>query len=243
MKPDPETNLSEGEARPASPLAQAMAAAASLRKGARGSHVFEAIKTAIRDGQLRPGQRLRENDLAEQLGVSRTPVREALKTLVAHGLVSATHDGLVVRTLTPQEITELYTAWAELEGVAARQAALNARPSDVRLMRSICDRWNPDFTAERLGSINHDLHQAIYSASYNTFLHRALDAIDNSVALLGLQTYTDAERRATAGAEHLRIVEAIERRDAQGAADAAAGHIEQSEKVRFLLVGHRPSLS
>jgi DNA-binding GntR family transcriptional regulator len=230
--------------RPApAPLALVTETAQALRKGARGSHVFEAIKTAIRDGQLRPGQRLRENELAERLGVSRTPVREALKTLVAHGLVSTSPDGLMVRTLSPQEITELYTAWAELEGVAARQAALNARPTDIRLMRSICDRWDPDFTAERLGSINHSLHQAIYSASYNSFLHRALDAIDNSVALLGLQTYTDAGRRASAGAEHLAIVAAIERRDAQGAADAAAGHIEQSEKVRFLLVGQRPSLS
>lgn len=228
--------------RLAPPLAMMTAGAEALRKGVRGNLVFEAIKTAIRDGQLRPGQRLRENDLAEWLSVSRTPVREALKTLVAQGLVSSTHEGLVVRTLSAQEITELYTAWAELEGVAARQAALNARPPDIRLMRSLCDSWNPAYAPERLGSINHRLHQAIYTASCNSFLHRALDAIDNSVALLGLRTYTDVQRRAEAGAEHLAIVQAIERREPEAAAAAAAGHIEQSEKVRFLLVGQNAAL-
>jgi DNA-binding GntR family transcriptional regulator len=234
--------------RPALPDAAMAAGAApadnvqALRKGERGGLVLEAIKTAIRDGKLRPGQRLREIELAESLGVSRTPVREALKMLEAQGLVSSAIDGLVVKTLSPQETTELYTAWAELEAVAARQAAMHAKPSDVRLMRTLCEQWSPELPPQQLGSINHMLHQAIYAASYNSFLHRALDAIDNSVTLLGLQTYTDAQRRQSAGAEHLAIVEAIARRDPEAAAAAASGHIEESEKIRFHLVGQqRPS--
>ena len=211
-----------------------------LRKGSRVAIVCEAITNAIREGKLKPGDRLREYELAEWLGVSRTPVREALNRLEVQGLVHAAADGMMVTTLSGQQITELYTAWAELEGVAARQAALNARPADVRLMQGICEQWSADLTPERLGTLNHRLHQAIYAASYNIFLQRSLDGIENAVALLGLQTYMDAQRRAEAGAEHIAIVDAIARRDAGAAAAAASAHIEQAEKIRFLLVGQRP---
>ncbi|MEJ7931229.1 GntR family transcriptional regulator [Ramlibacter sp. AN1015] len=202
--------------------------------------VCDAITSAIRDGKLRPGDRLREHELAERLGVSRTPVREALKRLEVQGLVTPAGDGMTVTTLSPQQVTELYTAWAELEGVAAGQAALHARPADIQMMRSICEQWRPDLTPERLGTLNHRLHQAIYAASCNMFLQRSLDAIENAVALLGLQTYTYAQRREVAGAEHMAIVDAIARRDPAAAAAAARSHIVEAEKIRFLVVGQRP---
>jgi DNA-binding GntR family transcriptional regulator len=211
-----------------------------LRKGSRVGVVCEAITAAIRDGKLRSGHRLREHEIADWLGVSRTPVREALKRLEVQGLATPAADGMIVTTLSPQQVTELYTAWAELEGVAARQAALNAQPSDIRVMRGICEQWSPDLTPERLGTLNHRLHQAIYAASRNTFLQRSLDGIENAVALLGLQTYTYAQRREVAGAEHLAIVDAISRGDAPAAAAAATSHIEEAEKVRFFLVGRTP---
>lgn len=208
-----------------------------LRKGARVGAVCEAITQAIRSGKLQPGERLPEVEIADALGVSRTPVREALKRLEALGLIVPTSDGMKVRELSAQEVNELYTAWAELEGVAARQAALNARPADIELMRSICDQWTPALSPERLGVLNHRLHQAIYSASCNTFLQRALNEVENAVALLGLQTYVEQQRREQAGAEHREIVDAIARRDVEAAAAAASTHIEQAEKVRYLAVG------
>lgn len=214
----------------------------AMHKGTRVDLVCEAITQAIRDGKLRPGDRLREIDIAESLAVSRTPVREALKHLEALGLVVPSVGGMKVRALSAQQVNELYTAWAELEGVAARQAALNARPADIAVMRGICDQWSPDLTPERLGVLNHRLHQAIYAASSNTFLQRALDGVEHAVALLGLQTYIEQQRRAEAGAEHRAIVDAIARRDADTAAAAASSHIEQAEKVRFLAAGQGSSV-
>jgi len=211
--------------------------AETVHKGSRVHRVCEAITQAIRDGKLRPGDRLREVELAQTLAVSRTPVREALKRLEAMGLVVQAVDGMRVLALSARQVNELYTAWAELEGVAARQAALNARPADIALMRSICEQWSPDLTVERLGVLNHRLHQAIYAASANTFLQRALDGVENAVALLGLQTYVGQERREQAGAEHFEIVNAIARRDADRAAAVASRHIEQAEKVRYLTAG------
>ena len=210
------------------------------RQGARGNLVCETIKNAIREGKLMAGQRLREVDLAQWLGVSRTPVREALKMLEAQGLVTSAGDGLVITTLTPQEVAELYAAWSELEAVAARHASRNARPSDIKLMQVICDQWDPQLSPTELGHINHRLHQAIYESAHNIFLHRALDAIDDSLALLGLHTYSDPHRRAEAGAEHRAIVDAIARGDEEAAVAAASSHINQAEKLRFLLIGQPP---
>ena len=225
----------------ATPLGDQVELGRRNRRAARGNFVCEMIQNAIREGKLRSGQRLREADLAEWLGVSRTPVREALKMLEVQGLVSsASGDGLIIATLTQQEVSELYTAWSEMERIAARHAALHARPANIKIMQGICDQWSEDLSAIELGRLNHKLHQAIYTASHNIFLHRALNAIDNSLALLGLHTYSIPERRAEAGAEHLAIVNAIAQRDPEAAAAAAFRHIETSEKLRFSLIGQTP---
>jgi DNA-binding GntR family transcriptional regulator len=210
------------------------------RQGARGALVCDAIRSAIRNGQITSGQRLRETELANWLGVSRTPVREALKTLEAQRLVTAAGDGMVVRTLSAREVAELYTAWSELERVAARHAAMNASAADVKIMQVICEQWDARLSPVELGSINHRLHQAIYGAAHNAFLHRALDAIDDSLALLGLHTYSVAQRREQAGTEHHEIVDAIARRDPEAAAAAAARHIEHAEKIRLGLIAQEP---
>jgi len=238
---DPAAHDAALSERFAAPLGNQVELSGRNRRAARGNFVCDAIRNGIREGKLLSGQRLREADLAEWLGVSRTPVREALKMLEAQGLVSsASGDGLIIATLTPQEVAELYTAWSEMERIAARHAALHARPANIKVMQGICDQWSADLSAIELGRLNHKLHQAIYTSAHNIFLHRALNAIDDSLALLGLHTYSVPERRAEAGVEHLAIVDAIARRDPEAAAAAAFRHIETSEKLRFSLIGQLP---
>ena len=235
---DRDATLSE---RFALPLSDQVDLSTRSRRAARGNFVCDAVRNGIREGKLRSGQRLREADLAEWLGVSRTPVREALKMLEAQGLVSsASGDGLIIATLTPQEVAELYTAWSEMERIAARHAALHARPANIKVMQGICEHWSAELSAIELGRLNHQLHQTIYTSAHNIFLHRALNAIDDSLALLGLHTYSVPERRAEAGLEHIAIVNAIARRDPEAAAAAAFRHIETSEKLRFSLIGQFP---
>ncbi len=98
----------------------------------------ELIREAIVDGRLEPGRRLKEEELARELGISRTPIREALLMLQAEGLVDATPNrGAMVRVHTPEDLDDLYQLRALLEGYAARRAA--ARISDDRGRRS-CGR-------------------------------------------------------------------------------------------------------
>jgi DNA-binding GntR family transcriptional regulator len=103
----------------------------------------ELIREAIIDGRLAPGERLKEEELARELGISRTPVREALLLLQADGLVEATPNrGATVRAHTAEDLDDLYQLRALLEGYAARCAAVRITDGAVAELRASCDRFD-----------------------------------------------------------------------------------------------------
>ena len=103
----------------------------------------ELIREAILDGRLQPGQRLKEEDLARQLGISRTPVREALLMLQVEGLIVATPNrGATVRVHTPDDLEDLYVLRAVLEGHAVRRAASRVGEDQVDELRESCERFD-----------------------------------------------------------------------------------------------------
>lgn len=111
----------------------------------------ELIRTAIMDGRLEPGQRLKEKQLAHDLGISRTPVREALLILQTEGLVVSTPNrGAAVRSYDEAELLDMYDLRATLEGFAARRAAARITPARLDALAASCDR----FAALR---VDHDL--------------------------------------------------------------------------------------
>jgi DNA-binding GntR family transcriptional regulator len=201
-----------------------------------GSFVHAAIKAAIRVGDLVTGQRLRERDVAQWLGVSRTPVREGFRVLQAQGVLSAAGgDGLVITTLSEVEIRELYQVWADLEALAARYAARHATADEVIEMQRICNRWDVKLQPRELGQLNQEFHAAMHAAGHNRYLSRSLASIDDSLALLGLNTFSIPGRPAEAGREHELIVESIARRDPEAAFAAARSHIEHAGKLRLTI--------
>src|SRR5216683_3073383 len=102
----------------------------------------ELIREAILDGRLEPGSRLKEEELARELGISRTPVREALLILQAEGLVDAAPNrGAVVRSHDADDLEDLYQLRALLEGYAARRAAANISEAAVAGLRASCERF------------------------------------------------------------------------------------------------------
>ena len=103
----------------------------------------ELIREAILDGRLDPGSRLKEEELARELGISRTPVREALLMLQAEGLIETVPNrGAVVRTHDAEDLIDLYQLRALLEGYAARQAAARVTDEEIGLLRESCDRFD-----------------------------------------------------------------------------------------------------
>jgi DNA-binding GntR family transcriptional regulator len=213
-----------------------------LRTRSRADFVYDSLRDAIWEGRIARGERVREEEIARILGVSRTPVREALQRLQRRGLlVTGPGRGLIVAELSKREVIELYAMREILEGSAARFAAQRAMRPEIdilyRLQRDLADA--PD-DALVLVKLNRRFHQAIYDAAHNQYLTQTLDTLHDSMALLHSTTFRAPNRRRESDEEHRRIVSAIERHDADAAEAIAREHIRQAQRTRFeALIGAR----
>jgi DNA-binding GntR family transcriptional regulator len=206
-----------------------------LRTRSRADFVYDSLRDAIWEGRIGRGERVREEEIARSLGVSRTPVREALQRLQRRGLlVTGTGRGLIVAELSKREVIELYAMREILEGSAARFAAQHATRPEIdilyRLQRDLAEA--PD-DALLLVKLNRRFHQAICDAAHNQYLTQTLDTLHDSMALLHSTTFRAPNRRRESDEEHRRIVSAIERHDADDAEAIAREHIRQAQRTRF----------
>ncbi|MGJ5195688.1 GntR family transcriptional regulator [Bradyrhizobium sp. HKCCYLRH1030] len=200
-----------------------------------GEAVFRALCHALENGFYRSGDRLREDEVAQKLNVSRTPVREAFGKLVAKGWVQpAGGRGLIVRSLDENEVLELYAMREILEGAAARLAAKYAVSAEIAALRDIHARFvsGGDDAAE-LARLNRLMHGAIQRAARNRYLDAALEDMHVATALLGTTTFAAEGRAATAAAEHGELIEAIAIRDPDRAEAIARGHIREALRTRL----------
>jgi len=205
-----------------------------LRTGSRADFVFESLRDAIWDGRIARGERVREEEIARNLGVSRTPVREALQRLQQRGLlVVGAGRGLVVAELSHDQVIELYAMREVLEGSAARFAAQRAAEAEIailtRLQRELRHATND---ARMLVMLNRRFHQAIYHAAHNQYLMQTLETLHDSLALLNHTTFSMPKRKESDD-EHRKIVLAIERREPDQAEQAARTHIRNAQRSRF----------
>jgi DNA-binding GntR family transcriptional regulator len=204
----------------------------------RGDVAYQALFGAIESGALKPGARLREIELSEWVGASRTPIREALGRLESEGLIARDASrGMVVAELDHGMVAELYDMREVLEGTAAGLAARHASDAEIDALRSLAlrDRESGDDPA-RLARSNRLFHEAMFRCAHNRFLMRSVNTLRQSMVLLGQTTLAVAGRPATARAEHDAIVEAIARRDAEAATAAARAHIRAAYRARLGLI-------
>src|SRR3954452_21094490 len=138
--------------------------AEALRTGSRADFVYESLRDAIWDGRIARGERVREEEIARNLGVSRTPVRDALQRLQQRGLlVLGSGRGLVVAELSQQQVIELYSMREILEGSAARFAAQHATEPEIAILYGLQDELTGAAQdAMLLVALNRRFHQAIY---------------------------------------------------------------------------------
>ncbi|MBP0615090.1 GntR family transcriptional regulator [Jiella mangrovi] len=203
------------------------------RARAPGSTLSEDLRATLEEmivaGSLSPGERLDEAELASRFGMSRTPVREAVKSLVAMGLLEMRpRQGVTVATISIPVLLEMFQMMAALEGLCAKLAARRATISERRALREIHSRLIQslsDGSPERFYTINLEFHELLYDASHAQFiasqtrsLRRRIGAYRRSV------THQPGRMAATIG-EHERILDAIERADAEEAFKAALDHV------------------
>ncbi|WP_296523961.1 GntR family transcriptional regulator [Rhodoplanes sp.] len=203
-----------------------------------GEAVFRALCRALRDGVYRPGDRIVEDEVAQRLEVSRTPVREALGRLMSKGLVEhAGGRGLVVRRPDAAEVLELYAMREILEGAAARLAAAQASGPEIDTLRDLADEFATQAEDPRaMARLNRLLHETIVRAARNRFLDGALREMQDAIALLGPTTFNVGGRPSTAVAEHAAIVAAIAGRDPDTAEQVARAHIREALRARLRLM-------
>jgi DNA-binding GntR family transcriptional regulator len=181
-------------------------------------------------GALPPGAALDETEIARRFNVSRTPVREALRQLVASGLVdSRAHRGAVVARPSIDRLTGMFEAMAELEAICAGFAAERMPPADRHALEAIHEELrllshagNPD----RFHEVNERFHNAIYAGSQNGYIAEMTLATRVRVQPFRRAQFRNLGRLAKSQAEHDRVVVAIMRGDRVGAAGAMRAHIE-----------------
>ncbi len=207
---------------------------AEARTGTKDA--YELILDAIDEGTYRPGDRMVESELADRLGVSRTPIREALQRLETQSLLKRDGRSLIVASLDHNQLAELYAVRAELEGLAARLAAQHAAREELRVLREMVEQ---DRTLigdpAALSRANRRFHKQIHLASHNRYLVQQLDLVHRTMALLATTSLAVEGRSKKAVAEHDAIVKALEARDGEAADEALRAHISRAFETRLRL--------
>jgi len=201
----------------------------------QGGVAFAKLMAAIKDGVLRPGDRLREIDIAERFSLSRTPIREALRRLEAERIIEhRPRIGAIIRMLDQTEVVELYEMRLVLERTAAEMAAKHAMEAEVDALADL----NKNITKavhnpSRAAAINQQFHRAIYLATRNRFLLESARALNNALLLLGPTTLADEARINTVVQQHNQIIDAISRGDIEAAGVASEAHLQTSLRHRL----------
>ena len=206
-----------------------------LHEMSQGELAYARLVEAIRSGDFRPGDRLRETDIAARLSLSRTPIREALRKLEADGIVEhRARIGAVIRKLSHAEVVELYEMRVVLERTAAEMAAKHAAEAEVDALEALNDALAKAGARPRAAAaINQDFHRGIYLATRNRFLLEAARALNNALMLLGETTLDDAARIRTVCHQHQDIIDAIRAGDVEAAGASAEAHLQTSLRHRL----------
>ncbi len=192
------------------------------------------ILDAIDRGDFRPGDRLVESELAERLGMSRTPVREALQKLETQSVLVRDGRSLIVATLTHDQMAELYAVRTELEALAARLAAQHAAQEEINVLFQMVEEDAGLLGDPRaLSRANRRFHEQLHRASHNRYLLQQLGMVHRTMALMATTSLAAEGRGEVALAEHRAIVEALAARDGDAAAQALREHLSRAFETRL----------
>ena len=199
--------------------------------------VFNAVENAILDGEYKDGDSLNELRLSKELGVSRTPVREALMQLELEGLVkNVPNKGAVVIGVTEQDIHDIYEIRIRIEGLAARLCAENITDDELRALEQIVDLqefYLLKNDTEQIWKLDGDFHKIIYDASRSRPLRFTLSNFHNYIKKardISVRTQGRAEKTV---AEHRAILDAVKARNGELSEKLTAEHIANAEGNLF----------
>ena len=195
--------------------------------------VFESIRGAILSGTIKPGERLMEVQMAEKLGVSRTPIREAIRKLELEGLVNMVpRKGVYVADLSIKDITDVLEIRSALEGLAASLASTRVTAEDIKEIEKAVEEFNEAIKGEDFELIvEKDLkfHDSIFKASGNEKLVVLTNNLREQIQRFRVMILKNSSGLKDLSVEHREIADAISSKDADKAQELATRHIVQAE--------------
>ncbi len=198
------------------------------------AQVFSEIEEAILDGVLKAGDSLNECRLSAELGVSRTPVREALRQLELEGLVKTIpNKGAIVIGISEKDIEDIYNIRMAIESLAARWAASNITDNDLEELANVVELQ--EFYVEKNDAIkvwqlDTKFHEIIFSSCGSRILMHTLSDFHHYIQKARELSFKTSGRQSLAVAEHRKILEALQKHDGDSAAKLAEKHIELARK-------------
>jgi DNA-binding GntR family transcriptional regulator len=212
------------------PPAHGITALGGIARRTAHEHVLEQLRGAILGGALAPGTPLVLAELSARLGVSRTPIREAIRDLAAEGLVDFdSYRSSVVHAPTLEEVQEVYGLRLVLEPLAVRRAVERISDAEIAHARTLHEAM---LAADDLGAwvqLNRDFHATLLQAADSPRLLAIVTSLRNAAAIqVSLSLLTQASHRAEADEEHGRILDAYAQRDAERAVELTCAHLRST---------------
>lgn len=199
-----------------------------------GQKVFQTIREDILSGKYKKEEELKEKTIGEELGVSRTPVREALRQLELEGLVTIIpNKGAYVVGFSLQDIQDIYEIRSVLEGLCARRAAVRATSEQIEELEEIL--YLTEFHVrkghmEQMVELDSKFHEILYEASNSKILEHALRDYHHYLERVRKVSLASPKRAAQSNEEHRQILEAVKERNEKKAEEAANLHIANTIK-------------
>lgn len=199
-----------------------------------GQKVFQRIRGDILEGNYKVGEELKEQLIGEQMGVSRTPVREALRQLELEGLVEIiSNKGAFVIGFSPEDIQDIYEMRAELEGLCAKKAAVRISEQQIEALEEIL--YLTEFhikngNMEQIAKLDSVFHGILYEASGSRMLEQALCNYYHYLRRINRVSLSFCKRAVESNQEHRQILNAVMQQDQKGAQQAAGIHIANTIK-------------
>jgi DNA-binding GntR family transcriptional regulator len=190
--------------------------------------VHDTLRRAILSGALPGGARLVQADIASQLSVSTTPVREALRDLAAEGLVVfRAHIGAVVRELDYEELIELYDIRKALESLAMQRASARITPEKLAAATALADTMEQESDPAAWAALNRTFHGLLEESAHASFIHSVLKGVQDIAAIYVAHSLIREPRRIAAGnSEHRALLAALARGDGDAASSILVDHLD-----------------
>jgi DNA-binding GntR family transcriptional regulator len=200
-----------------------------------GEHVFESLKHSIVTGKISSGEWLVESHIAETLGISRTPVREAIHKLEREGLIERQpRGGFTVLGLTRNDIEETFGIRCVLEGYAARLAAVKHNEEELEALEKKIEEFQNALDRKKMNllpAINTEFHDLLYSLGKSPKLISIINGLRDQIYRFRKMNLKEEKFAATSNQDHIQMLQSIRKRNAEGAERLAREHILRGREI------------